>query len=244
MHKIFLFGCFLLTWFGVISQDDSIIKYDKSTIDALEITQEDLQQYLDDEKFNYEVVKTENTWWDGVKNWFYNLFRRLFEWLFGVEEAVGYLASFLRIVPYILLALLLFLIIRFFIKANTRAMIYSKENPNLVTLSEEERIIKTEDIQQLIQEALAKKNYRLAVRYYYLSILKLLSERELIDWQLQKTNDDYISELSESSLKAAFSKATLLYDYVWYGEFHIGQERYNNAELIFESLKSKIATNA
>ena len=38
---------------------------------------------------------------------------------------------------------------------------------------------------------------------------------ELIDWQQQKTNDDYMAELSDSSFKNDFGKATLLYDYVW-----------------------------
>ena len=116
-----------------------------------------------------------------------------------------------------------------------------KKNPNVVTLSEDEHIIKNEDIQELIKKALANENYRLAIRYYYLYILQLLSERELIDWQQQKTNDDYMVELSDSSFKNDFGKATLLYDYVWYGEFELNHERYQKAELVFASLKKSIA---
>jgi len=116
----------------------------------------------------------------------------------------------------------------------------NRKNPNVVSLSEDEHIIKNEDIQQLIKNALIDKNYRLAIRYYYLYILQLLSEKELIDWQQQKTNDDYIEELSKSNLKNDFGKATLLYDYVWYGEFDIDQERYQKAEVVFTSLKNAI----
>ncbi|MEM9648227.1 MAG: DUF4129 domain-containing protein [Bacteroidota bacterium] len=243
MQKIWLLVLLLLIWQKGSAQNDSLVKQDRSDIVPLEISKDDLKTYLEDDAFNYEIVKTDNSWLDAIKNWFYNLLIGFFEWLFGVEQAVGYLAVFLRFLPYILLAILLFLIIRFFIKANTRSFIYSQKNPNLVVLSEEERIIKTENIQELIKEALAQKNYRLAIRYYYLFILKILSEKELIDWQLQKTNDDYIRELSGSALKSPFSKATLLYDYIWYGEFNIDHERYTKAENIFVSLKNAIGSN-
>ncbi len=243
MQKVLLFGVFVLLWSLGFGQNDSIVQYDNSRISPLEITEDDLKPYWEDESFDYEVVKQENGWWTSIKNWLYNILRRFFEWIFGVEEATGYVEGFFRIVPYLLLGILLFLIIRFFIKTKTRSLIFSQQNPNMVSLSEEERIIKTQDIQQLINNALAEKNYRLAIRYYYLYILKLLSERELIDWKRQKTNDDYIDELSGSVLKNPFTRATLLYDYIWYGEFNIDQERYRRAEDVFDSLKKAIATD-
>ena len=113
-------------------------------------------------------------------------------------------------------------------------MAFSKENKNTVSLSEEEHIIKNENIQQLIKNALADKNYRLAIRYYYLHILKLMSEKELIDWQLQKTNVDYEKELLGSKFSDPFHTITRLYDYVWYGEFHVDED-------IFEKHKADFA---
>lgn len=240
--SVLLFALFF--WTNCFAQNDSIVRYDTSDIRPLEITQEDLQDYLDDEAFNYEVIQTENGWWDGVKNWFYNLIRRFFEWIFGVDSAAGYLAVFFKILPYLLLAVFLYLVVRFFVKVNTQSLTYNEKNPNTVTLSEEERIMKTEDIQQLIKDALEAKNYRLAVRYYYLFILKLLSERELITWQLQKTNDDYMDELSGSNLKNDFNRATLLYDYIWYGKFDIDHDGYTKVEHVFAALKNSIAGNA
>lgn len=243
MQRVLLLGLLFLIWYQGPAQNDTLVQYDKSNIAPLEISKEDLQTYLEDDAFNYEIVKADNSQWEDIKNWIYNWLLHFFEWLFGVEQAVGYLAVFFRILPYILLGILLFLIARFFIKANTRSLVYNQKNPNIVSLSEEERIIKDEDIQQLIKDALAQHNYRLAIRYYYLFILKLLSEKELIDWQRQKTNDDYIHELSNSKLKNPFSQATLLYDYIWYGEFDIDQTRYTKAEDVFITLKKNIATD-
>jgi len=244
MQKFWIFGTIFLFWASCFAQTDSIVKYDESDIQPLGISQEDIDSYLSDDAFNYEVVQNENGWWESVKNWFYNLIRRFFEWIFGVETAAGYLAVFLKILPYILLGIFLYLVIRFFINANTRSIVDSTKNPNSVIISDEERIIKNEDIQQLINDALSQKNYRLAVRYYYLYILKLLSEQELIDWQQQKTNDDYLNELSDSPIKIGFNKATLLYDYIWYGEFNIDDKSYSKVEDVFQSLKKSIGTNA
>ncbi|THV58747.1 DUF4129 domain-containing protein [Flagellimonas alvinocaridis] len=245
MQQKWLFALFLFSWTIGFAQNDSIVKFDDSSRQPVAVSQEEIDAYLTDSAFDYEVVQQEEIgWWNDITNWFYNVLIQFFEWLFGVESAVGYLAIFLRILPYILLAIFLYLIIRFFLKVNVRSLIHNEKNPNTVVLSEEERIIKTEDIQQLIKNALAENNYRLAIRYYYLFILKLLSERELIDWQRQKTNDDYSNELSNSPLKDHFNKATWLYDYIWYGEFNIDQEHYTKAETVFASLKKSILGNA
>ena len=244
MQKTWFLWSLLLLWANGFGQNDTLVHYDETNIQPLSILEEDLRPYLEDEAFNYEVVEAKSGWWDAFTNWFYNIISQFFEWLFGEESAAGYLAVFLEILPYILLVIFLYLVIRFFIKVNTRAPIYNEKNPNLVVLSEEERIIKTEDIHQLIKDALEEKNYRLAIRYYYLFILKLLSEHELIDWQRQKTNDDYFSELAQSNLKNDFGKATWLYDYIWYGEFSIDQEHYAKAEQVFVSLKNAIVGNA
>ena len=244
MTKFGFFILLLLTPFWSVSQKDStVVQYDDQEINAIDITEKQLEPFRADDKFNYEIEKVDNSWWEGLKNWFYNILRRFFEWLFGVDAAPNYIAAFLKYVPYLLLGLLLYLLIRFFIKANTKNILFSKSNENTVLLSEEERIMKTEDIQSLIKNALEEKNHRLAIRYYYLYLLKLLTERELITWELQKTNDDYIQELSQSKLRPLFKKVTLLYDYIWYGEFQIDGEGYERAKHKFDQLKNSIATD-
>jgi len=222
-------------------QDSTTVKYDDARIAPVDISEEDLKKYHEDSKYNYTLEKADNTWWDDFKNWAYLKLVRLFSWLFGGAKAVGYLAVFLKMIPYLLLALLIFILIKFFLKVNAQRLAFSKENKNTVSLSEEEHIIKNEDIQQLIKNALADKNYRLAIRYYYLHILKLMSEKELIDWQLQKTNVDYEKELVGSNFSDPFKTITRLYDYVWYGGFEIDETKYKRAETEFDSLQNSIA---
>lgn len=240
MQKLLILSYVLFSWTILFAQNDTLVKYDKSDIAPVQFQKSDLDTYKNDSKFNYEEVKTESTWFTDVINWFYNLLRRFFEWIFGVGNAEGYLAVFLEILPYLLLALFLYLVIRFFVRSNIQGKGKKNKNPNMVSLSEDEHIIKNEDIEQLIKNALSDKNYRLAIRYQYLFILQLLSEHEWIDWQQQKTNDDYLEELSTSPLLDDFGRATVLYDYVWYGEFELNRERYTKAETIFKSLKNAL----
>ena len=244
MTRFGLFFFLVLFPMLLLSQKDSTsVIIDNQEIEIIEISESDLESFRSDDAYKYEIETSDNSWWEGLKNWFYSLLRRFFEWLFGVDAAPTYISFFLKYIPYLLLGVLLFLIIRFFLKANTRNILFAKNNKASVILSEEERIIKTEDIQALIKQALEAKQFRLAIRYYYLFILKLLSEKELITWELQKTNDDYIKELSNSKLQPLFSKVTLLYDYIWYGEFAIDQESYNQASVNFDQLKNFISTN-
>ncbi|MEP0213578.1 MAG: DUF4129 domain-containing protein [Cellulophaga sp.] len=221
-------------------QDSTMVDYDDAPLSVKKITKEDLQSYKDDSSYNYTLEKADNSWWDKFKSWLYSYWLRFFQWLFGGTKAVGYLAAFLKIIPYVLLGILIFIGVKFFLKVNANSIHLSKKNQSSVTLSEEENIIKNEDIQQLIKKALEDKNYRLAIRYYYLHILKIMSDKELIDWQLQKTNDDYQQELSGSTYAKSFITITRLYDYVWYGDFTIDELKYNKAAEEFIKLQNSI----
>jgi Domain of unknown function (DUF4129) len=84
----------------------------------------------------------------------------------------------------------------------------------------------TEDIHSMafesaLDKAIRLKNYKLAVRILYLETLKKLSDKQLIDWKINKTNWDYVRELGNSNLKPGFRQITNSFDYVWYGNFNI-----------------------
>ena len=235
----FFFLCYGL--YNTHAQVDSLqVKYDTESLEVQQISDADLIKFKNDPKFDYEIVESNPTWWDDFKTWIGNLLLQFFEWIFGIEEAAGALAAFLRILPYLLLALLLYLLIRFFMNVNASTPANSNGKSPYVGLSEEEHIIKNEDIKVLIQKALSDQDYRLAVRFYFLYILQLMSEEALIDWQLQKTNHDYEKEIRKPELKYAFAKITRLYDYVWYGDFSIDELQYKKAEVIFLSLQKSL----
>lgn len=91
------------------------------------------------------------------------------------------------------------------------------------------------DFADLIEKAVAQRNYRLAVRLYYLKTLKQLTDKNHIEWQPTKTNRSYLYELGNSPLYAGFEHITQQFEYVWYGDFPV-------SEIIFGELKTQFQT--
>ncbi len=240
---IFSFVFFVLM--PCTAQQDSLeVQYDKAPLEIKKISNNDLQSYRDNPDYNYEEQVKEPSILDEIWAWVVNQIRKFIEWIFGIDAAQGPLAFFLNLLPYLLIFLLLFLLIRFFINANMQSLKNAQLNKNAVGLSEEENIIRNENIDDLIQQAVADKNYRLAIRYSYLLILKLLSEKDIIAWELQKTNSDYLEEITKENLKTPFKASTRLYEYVWYGDFLIDEPKYQKAALAFNALRKNIIENA
>jgi Domain of unknown function (DUF4129) len=95
--------------------------------------------------------------------------------------------------------------------------------------------------EQEIADAQSRGDYRLAVRLWYLRMLKEMSEKELIHWRTDKTNLDYERELRTTPYAQRFGKLSLFYDYVWYGEFVPDRSQYGNAEEEFKLMLNQIA---
>lgn len=232
---------FLLTTSWAFGQQDSVtVNYDDSKLEVQQITKDDLKKYKDDNAFNYSEVGQEESFLNKIVLWFRNMVKKIFEWLFGVGIATGLLKFIFNILPYLILIFLVFLLLRFFLKVDSRTIITGQQNSATISFTEEEHILKNEDINALITDAILQQNFRLAIRYYYLLSLKKLSQNHIISWQQQKTNEDYISEIEAKSLKIDFTNITRIYDYVWYGEFDIDALKFERFKSQFESLNNTI----
>jgi hypothetical protein len=64
-------------------------------------------------------------------------------------------------------------------------------------------------------------------------ILKKLTEKEFIVFHAEKTNSDYLNEIKSDKIKFDFKYVSYLYNYIWYGEFEITAENYNNSKKAF-----------
>lgn len=159
----------------------------------------------------------------------------------GDYDPGSFLGFIIRVLPYLLIAGVIIFLVWLFIKLNPGAKILGSSKSAEVFFTEEEEIIKTKNIKELIEKALLNNDKRLAVRYYYLLVLQGLSEKQLIDYEFDKTNSDYIKELKSSDLTLGFQKATTLYDYIWYGNFDVTQENFGKAQHTFNDLERLIS---
>lgn len=243
MNKSLFFILTLLFSFGVYAQADSLsVKNDTSSIVQKKFNEKNLDNYKSNPDFDYLVdkVETEPTFIERFFNWLGRQFLRFLEWIFGVKYAKGIFGGILKALPYIIVGLLLFLLIKFFLKVKSNAIVSNASNKSIVSITDDEALIKNKDLSKLINQAIALKNYQLAVRYYYLNILKQLENKDLIAWEQQKTNEDYIKEISKEAIKSSFEKLTRLYDFVWYGNFDISEIEFARVEADFEHTNNLI----
>lgn len=218
------------------------VQFDTEFIELKKFDNKKIEAYKQQDAFIYIVEKREPTVIEKAWNWFKRTIKKVLSYFFDdISPAMGFLKWVLKILPYIIAGLVLFLIIKFFLKVNARNIIDGKKTTATVSLSDEETLIKEKDLPALIKIAITDGNFKLATRYYYLLLLKKLSEKELIFWQQEKTNEDYIKELaSNKNLYKEFETLTHLYDYVWYGEFLIDKEKFLKAEINFKKMIAKI----
>ena len=149
----------------------------------------------------------------------------------------------LQIIGFILIAaLLIFVLFYFFGRGLFGNPKVESATQNIITDLEERPM--ESDLERYLREALASKNYRLAIRIYYLMMLKSLHEKSLITWKKDKTNMDYLIELRNHPQYDALSKNTLIYEFVWYGDKSITDQHYNEASPLFIHLIQQLQSKA
>lgn len=213
-------------------QEEIALKIDSMGVEKRSFGKSLSEKYTGDD-FNYEATvegEAENLISRGL-NWF---FRKLGE-LFGVDMDPETITIW-KNVFYILLILFGIYIITKLLLGQGSGPIFGKQHKNLTNLNILEEDIEQIDFDRLLKEALHQKNYRLAIRYQYLKVLKGLSSKGIIQWHFEKTNYDYFNEIENPAIKSNFKKVSYLYDYVWYGEFDIDEAHYKEAQNEFSEL--------
>ena len=100
------------------------------------------------------------------------------------------------------------------------------------------------DLDRFIRQALEQEDYPLAIRLYYLAVIKELSLKHLIKWKRDKTNSDYLKEVSHPQLKSSFSAATRVFEQIWYGKASIDAETFAELRPAFQQFIQKINQQA
>jgi len=139
-------------------------------------------------------------------------------WLGKVLSSEGFRYTILTLLG----ALLLYAIVRIVMDNNLGAFYRrarkTKGNGELV-----EETLESEDIDRQLEHFLQTGDRRQATRYLYLKALRLLSDRDLIHWHADTTNQEYLRQLGGCPQEPAFRFLTGAYEKVWYGEFTLGE---------------------
>lgn len=248
MKLIFCIAFFITTTgFGQMQElvsfdkDSLIVKHDTSSqLSPLPISQNQLDTYTNNPHFDYSEKDAQEGWWFRFKRWLSGIWSQFWTWIFGDYQSNSLLLFLFNSLPYIILGGILLFVVWLFYKINPGSkLLHSKENPE-VFYTDEEEIVKSKDIRELIDQALSNEDYRLAIRYNYLLILQSLYQAELIEYAFDKTNTEYAREIKLNTILEPFKKVSLLYEYTWYGSFEVSKQDYTKANNQFGILHSKI----
>lgn len=223
--------------FDGMKPSDSLLKTKPQTENTVysKKFKENLASRYNGDEFNYETNKPRESFWDR----FLTKLQRFLDSIFGKPDLTSSY-SLGKILLWIFVILLIGFAVYFLIKylIGNNIGFFGKKNSKTE--------IKDEDLHENIHEinfadTIAKfensAEYRLAVRYQFLLILKKLSDKKLIAWNPEKTNRDYNVEIKDENLKSRFTDLALIFDYIWYGEFGVDYEHYLKYKEQFQEFK-------
>ncbi|RYY95530.1 MAG: DUF4129 domain-containing protein [Chitinophagaceae bacterium] len=96
------------------------------------------------------------------------------------------------------------------------------------------------DFDAAIAAAAASRNFRLAIRLHYLRLLRLLTERDIIQYRQERTNGAYVSQLYGTAYHADFFRITRYYEYAWYGQLPVSEKAYDTVCATIDGLKNRL----
>lgn len=229
-YSLFLF---LLCFYGhsAMAAPEKKVRPDSSAVTLRTLPATKKQALDEDSDYRYDRIPPQPK----------SLMERFFEWLRSLfskaEKSKGGEFS-MQAVQYVLIAVAIAAIVLLILKNNVRGLFRGTSAPIPIAFSEAEENIHEANFDALIAEAEARRDFRKAVRMHFLKLLKQLSDKGLISWQIGKTNSDYTIELSKTSYRQQFAELAYLYEYIWYGDFNVTETGYSSLISKFKSFKT------
>lgn len=195
-----------------------IIVMDSSAITIREPEQAKQQELLSDKDYIYDrKEEPPKNFWQRFTSWLRSRLREI------LSSKGGEMS--LSILQYLLIAAAIVLIVLLLLKNNIRSIFYGKSaSVAAIDYSEFNDDIHSIDFNALIENAISQKDFRRAIRLHFLRLLKELSDKNLIAWKLDKTNNDYLIELSQTAYREHFRGLATIYEYIWYGNFVLSEK--------------------
>lgn len=203
------------------------IVFDSAKVEVREPAAKKQKELLNNSDYKYDRIgPAPKTLWERFKEWVWRKADELFNSKGG---SLGF-----RILEYVLITTAIVLIVVLLLKNNARALFYGKSTTIPIDFKELEEDLHKINFNELITTALSEKDFRRVIRLHFLKLLKELTDKNLILWKIDKTNNDYSIELSNSKYNKHFKELAVSYEYIWYGNFQLDE---TNFKTIIEKFK-------
>lgn len=108
-------------------------------------------------------------------------------------------------------------------------------------INDVENNLENAPLKNMIAEAIAARQFKVAIRLYYLLILKELDTQKAIKWHKEKTNTQYLNEMRTNKSFNQFKLVTRLFEFVWYGnQDEISAAEFEQIEPTFKNFLNQI----
>jgi hypothetical protein len=208
---------------------ESRLRTDTGKITIRTFDQQKLAAYRKQNEFIYqELSPLDTSLWDRFWRW-------VWSWL-GHRKGISKQSTSSPLIKYTVIAVLVALLVFLAFKITGLDLkIFSRRSKSVdIPYSESLDNIHEINFDEELTKAIAASNYRLAVRLFYLNALKWINDQNLIDWQPEKTNQIYVSEITDPRKKQLFTLLTTQFEYIWYGEFFIDEQHFNRVRADFD----------
>lgn len=213
------------------------ISIDSDTIETKTFQKNFKKEYTDDD-FVYEQKIPEKNWWDHFKEWLAGIFDEIFTFK-DPQASLNFVAILLKVLAILIVVFVIYLIVKALISKEGQWIFSKDAKQKIVHYTDAEKNIHLLDFEKLIKESIESGEKRIAIRYYYLWLLKIMAKNHYIEWDIEKTNTDYLYEIKNPAHKEEFTYLSYLYNYIWYGEFEIDEASFVKVENQFKkSLKT------
>lgn len=159
---------------------------------------------------------------------------------------IGSIISFLftYLLPLILCILIILGLHHFiqYLRNNNSKQLARNKNEELISTDNYIEDIHDIDFNAQIEQALKNKSYTQAIRWSYLLNLKIMDDKNIIQWEPKKTNQDYYYEVESKQIRKDFKYLTYIYNNIWFGKYRLDDTEAKQILLKFKQYKSLINT--
>lgn len=192
----------------------------------------DFKSRYKDDAFNYEPKPAELTAWDRFKAWLASIVEKLFK--LGGKGSLDFIGLVFRIIAIVAVIVVIYFIARALFNKEGQWIFGRSRTKRILSADDIEKDIQSADFEKLVAQTLENGDRRLAIRYYYLWVLQRFSQRGIIEWDIEKTNSDYLYEIKSEADKRDFAYLSYLFNYIWYGDFEVDDAAFDKAILAFQ----------
>ena len=206
---------------------------DSSRISARAFDENTLKRLKSDDELQYKEAPT-------IAESLFDRFMKLLSQFLDSLLQGAVTTNWGRVISYLIGVGLLVVLIMMLLKVNAFKVFYGGKGASSMPYHVLDENIHEMNFDALIQEAIASSEYRKATRLVFLNALKILADKNFIQWEQGKTNQDYLSEVTIADLKPGFNELNYYFEYAWYGNFNINHEKFLKVQRVFNAWRERI----